>query len=121
MAITPGPCEDMVAAEVYTAYDNDLCGGIRKTCTHYMDRRIVWNDDNGRIHRDGGLPAIVFYDGTQNWVLNGAMHRDGGLPAIIYPNGECQWWVNGTKIGTSDDPPEGAVFPGQLTKPARAQ
>ena len=50
----------------------------------------------------------------------GNCHRDSGLPSVIYANGDCAWYTYGEKVGDSARPPPDAVFPGQLTKAARA-
>ena len=109
---------------VYLAYDDDLCGGVRRT--YRMDGTLVcygieWRDDDGDLHRDNDLPASVFTNGDQEWFSHGFRHRGGGLPAVVYIDSLYVWWENGKMTGTSINPPEGAVFPGQLTKPARAQ
>ena len=38
---------------------------------------------NGKRHRDGDLPALVWADGDQEWWQNGQWHRDGDQPAIV--------------------------------------
>ena len=127
---------------VYAAYDDDLCGGVRNNIGPFT-ACIEWKDDKGLLHRDDDLPAVVYNTGGCQWYLHGERHRDGdrpvmessegtlvwtkngnyhrnrNLPALIYANGQCEWWVDGSRTGTSADPPPGAVFPGQLTKPAR--
>ena len=50
---------------------------------------------NGQRHRDGGLPAIEWSDGTKEYYINGHLHRDGGLPAIERADGEKWYCVNG--------------------------
>ena len=87
----------------------------------------------GKLHRDGDLPAVVREDGARSWRKRGELHRDGNMPAIIYvkgtprnedrrinveEDGEMEWWVNGKKTGDQDNPPPGAMFPGQQTKSA---
>ena len=74
---------------------------------------------HGKNHRDGDLPAIVYADGEQIWVQHGAVRRDNNLPAVIHPDGAMVWYENGEKTGDQDNPPPGAVFPGQQTKSAR--
>ena len=129
-------------SEVYAAYDDDLCGGQRYDVGKWLER-IIWVDDKGRFHRDGDLPAAIWRDGEQEWSIHGIthrdndmpaivekdgtrlwfkhdnQHRDGGLPAVMGANGIYEWWVHGKMTGESGDPPEGAVFPGQLVKPCR--
>lgn len=76
----------------------------------------------GYEQRDGDLPTIVNSDGAQLWRnRNGILHRDNGLPAVIQLDGNVTWFTNGMKTGDQDDPPPGAVFPGQLIKSASKQ
>ena len=97
---------------------------------------------NGEQHRDGDLPAVVLADGGNEWYKHGGLHRDGDMPAAVYPSGSMWfqngkhhrdgnlpssvwnsgnlvWYVHGTQTGNRDNPPPGAIFPGQLTKPCR--
>ena len=53
---------------------------------------------NGKLHRDGGLPAVEHNNGFKSWWINGKRHRDGGLPAVENANGTKEWWINGEKI-----------------------
>jgi phage pi2 protein 07 len=48
---------------------------------------------NGEVHRDNDLPAIVHADGTKQWQKNGKLHRENG-PALIFPDGEGNWYLN---------------------------
>ena len=107
------------------------------------DQCAYWQDSDGNFeHREGDLPAEVYADGSMNWAqyaeycrygdlpsqvtadgkqvwwVGRIWHRGGGLPAIIYPDGRMEWWVDDIKTGDQDNPPPGAVFPGQLTKSA---
>ncbi len=50
---------------------------------------------NGQLHRDNDLPAVILTNGTQKWYKNGLLHREHDLPAIIYPSGEQIWYKNG--------------------------
>ena len=52
---------------------------------------------NGKLHRDNDLPAIVLFDGSQSWSQNGKLHRDGG-PAVEYANGDKFWSIDGKKF-----------------------
>ena len=56
-----------------------------------------WKDARGRLHRDGGLPAIECADGHKEWWVHGKCHRDGGLPAIEWANGGKEWWFRGQR------------------------
>ena len=49
---------------------------------------------NGKLHRDGGLPAIEWANGTKEWWVNDKRHREGGLPAVESANGSKVWYVN---------------------------
>jgi hypothetical protein len=47
------------------------------------------------LHRENDLPAIIRWNGTQEWYKNGKLHRDGDLPAIIGANRFQAWYKNG--------------------------
>lgn len=49
---------------------------------------------DGRLHRSGGLPAITYPDGGEEYWLNGKRHRDGGQPAYFSKDGTYEWWVH---------------------------
>lgn len=51
----------------------------------------------GKLHRDFGLPACVYFNGTLCWYQNGNLHREGDLPAIIKMTGEKEFWVHGER------------------------
>ena len=113
----------------YAAYVEDLetlDGGSLKF-VGMRNENISWHDKYPTYHpymlnRDNDLPAIIFKDGEQGWYCHGKKHRDHGLPAVIWANGtSLKWFINDKQIGDQDNPPPGAVFPGQLTKPARSQ
>ena len=53
---------------------------------------------NGQLHRDGGLPAQEYANGDKFWYVNDKLHREGGLPAVECADGDKQWWVNGVQI-----------------------
>jgi hypothetical protein len=55
--------------------------------------RFWWKE--GRRHRDGDLPAVICSNGNQLWFKEGKLHRDGDLPAMILSNGR-------TRRGTTD-------------------
>ena len=60
------------------------------------DGTQLWYKD-GKKHRDGDLPAMISADGTQCWYKNDEVHRDGDLPAMIMPNGRQCWYNNGVR------------------------
>jgi hypothetical protein len=55
---------------------------------------IFWYRD-GKLHRDGDLPALIWADGSQYWFKHGKLHRDGDLPAQIHSNGTQLWYQHG--------------------------
>jgi len=57
----------------------------------------VWRNEAGELHREGGLPAVVWANGDQEWYMNGKLHREGGKPAVTYANGIQAWFVNGLR------------------------
>jgi hypothetical protein len=62
----------------------------------FSDALIYYQDENcAIIHRDDG-PAIEWFNGTKEWIVNGELHRDNG-PAIVYDNGSEQWFCRGLK------------------------
>jgi len=56
---------------------------------------------NGELHRDNDLPAIIWEDGTQFWYQNGQRHRDNNLPAVISKCGNRIWYNHGRRITIS--------------------
>jgi hypothetical protein len=71
----------------------------------------IWYQ-HGKIHREGDLPAVVYADGTQVWCQHGEMHRDGDLPAVVWLSGGQEWWVDGRQQSSLDR---------ELTRAAMAQ
>ena len=53
-----------------------------------------WCKD-GKLHRDGDLPAKVDKQGNQWWYKDAELHRDGDLPAIVYSYGSKYWYKHG--------------------------
>jgi len=35
----------------------------------------AWRNEKGQLHREGGLPAVEWTDGTKRWYLNGVRYR----------------------------------------------
>ena len=59
----------------------------------------IWKNSEGKLHRDGDLPAFITYDGKGYcWYRNGNFHRDHNLPAEIHFDNFCRWWINGVII-----------------------
>ena len=88
-----------------------------------------WRNDKGELHRDGGLPAVIWTDGGEEYWKNDERHRDGdlpaienvtegiqcfycddklhragGLPAIVRADGSEEYWVNGKRHRDGDLP-----------------
>ena len=75
--------------------------------------KVEHKNSLGQYHREGGLHAVEYADGSRAWWVNGQQHRDGGLPAVEYTNGSGTfnfwvigqlpsvgsraWWVNGQR------------------------
>jgi antitoxin component YwqK of YwqJK toxin-antitoxin module len=66
--------------------------GDLPTITRYGDQE--WYKE-GKLHRDGDLPARIFPNGDQYWYKEGNLHRDGDLPAYIYAGGDKEWYKEG--------------------------
>ena len=41
--------------------------------------------------------TVIDANGTQYWYKDGKQHRDGDLPALIYANGTQGWYKDGKK------------------------
>jgi len=63
---------------------------------HYPSLKVWYK--NGKLHRDGDKPAVVYAHGDQCWYKNGELHRDGDKPAIVYVNGFKAWYKNGRLV-----------------------
>ena len=98
----------------------------------------VWRDDEGRLHRDDDLPALVALSGARLWFVHGrpvrhdpedptAIGRKGvrfwetpgrGLrrehgPAVVYPDGRTEWHADNQLHRDGDKP---AVITGRGSK-----
>jgi len=51
--------------------------------------------ERGKLHRLGGLPAVVRVDGYKEYCECGQLHREGGLPAVEWADGCKAFWVRG--------------------------
>ena len=69
-----------------------------------LTMKMEWADGNrewyvdGRLHRDGGLPALERASGSKQWWVDGRLHRDGGLPAVEWASGYKEWYVDGKRV-----------------------
>ena len=62
-----------------------------KTVDKWGNQR--WKNKNGKCHRDGDLPAVVYQDGERWWFKNNTFHRIHG-PASIWSNGYETWSID---------------------------
>ena len=44
----------------------------------------IISEKNGKLHSYDDKPAVIYEDGTREWVKEGKTHRENGKPAIIY-------------------------------------
>jgi len=51
---------------------------------------------HGKLHREGGLPALINPDGSKSWYEHGLLHRVDG-PALERANGIHEWWFEGVQ------------------------
>ena len=51
---------------------------------------------NGKTHREGNLPAVIWADGDKYWYINGELHRTDG-PAVCEYDYDA-WYLNGKRI-----------------------
>jgi len=56
---------------------------------------IIYYDDKGKIHRDGG-PAGIFANGNKLWSKHGKAHRLH-KPALEWADGTLEWFVEGKR------------------------
>jgi hypothetical protein len=53
-----------------------------------------WFDNDGKVHSEGDLPAVVDPRGDKQWFRHGVLHREGG-PSYISADGQKVWYSNG--------------------------
>jgi hypothetical protein len=63
----------------------------------YEDEYGVYWYLNAEFHRDDGLPAIEWANGTKSWYKHGVLHRTDG-PAIDRVSGVDSWYIDGKII-----------------------
>ena len=61
-----------------------------------------WRNIEGKLHREGGKPAVECSDGERHWYVNGKNHREDG-PAVECNDGNRFWYING-KLHREDGP-----------------
>ena len=77
---------------------------IRKNKHFNISEKIICFYKNGRFHRDGDKPAVIFLDGRKEYWKNGVLHRDGDKPAVIYSSGTEKYYKNGKFHRDGDKP-----------------
>jgi len=71
---------------------------------------VIWSDGSkhyyksGKRHRDGDKPAVINSDGTIRYYKDGKLHRDGDKPADIDSDGSVEYWKNGELHRDGDKP-----------------
>jgi hypothetical protein len=59
---------------------------------------------HGKLHRDGDLPAVVWHGRHTCWFKDGLQHRDGDLPAVTWADGTQIWYRHGRRHRSHDLP-----------------
>ena len=59
---------------------------------------------DGKLHRDGDEPAVIWSNGTKEYYKNGKSHRDGDKPAVIWSDGAKWYYKNGKLHRDGDEP-----------------
>ena len=77
----------------------------RLTITKRKKQDITEYRIEGKLHREGDLPAIEYFNGTKMWYKNNMRHRENDLPAILYAGGGKVWHLNG-KVRRNNNLPE---------------
>ena len=44
---------------------------------------MVWLNEDGEIHRENDLPALIYVNGEKHWYKYGQCHRENDMPAVI--------------------------------------
>lgn len=52
---------------------------------------------NGKLHREGDKPALLFKNGTKEWYIKGQKHRANDKPAVVRINGDKEWYFKGKR------------------------
>jgi hypothetical protein len=96
--------EDQSQRNVDSDADTDELPENEDTEYDNEEKKTVWFDRRGKIHREGDLPAIIWDDGTQEWYRHGDLHRENDKPAIVESNGTKMWYIFGKKNRHNDKP-----------------
>ena len=84
-------CHKIVSNETIQWFEQHTIP-LKLHTTHTVDEdgSQYWYQ-NGQLHRDHDLPAIVTKNGDQIWYQLGKKHRDHDLPAIMNADGTHHW------------------------------
>lgn len=104
MAQEPGSTQPLTPSEVEQAFASAPFKNKGPALLHASEERVNWKDSNGRPHRDGDLPAVVWDDGSQIWWQHGKHHRDDDLPAVVWKSGVQAWYQHGEEHRDGDLP-----------------
>jgi len=81
-------CKEIINEKLMTWFQE------KKIKLHLLQEYLELSDgsqtwyQNGLLHRDNDLPAIIRKNGSLFWYQNGQLHRDFNRPAIIDSNGD---------------------------------
>ena len=62
----------------------------------------MWRTIRGRIHRYEDKPAVIWPDGSADYVKNGVWHRDNGKPALVKADGKKYYVEYGLDLYSKD-------------------
>ena len=77
---------------------------FEKSTDILYDGTMVWKNEDGEIHRENDMPAIIFINGDKYWCKNGLNHRDRDLPTKIFADDSRIWYKNGQRHRNGDKP-----------------
>lgn len=102
-AAPPPPSSAAVVAPPVSPVEEDEEGAHGPVI--HADGSQRWYDAQGRLHRDGDLPAFISANGKgRSWRQHGKLHRDGDQPAFIGTNGSLEWYQDGKRHREHDRP-----------------
>lgn len=100
--------ERFVITEFFRKPDED--DGLTKIWFHkrtWKEKRVIiiignenfdcFYDEDGKLHRDHGQPAVLRSTECEKYYFHGKLHRGHFEPAVIYQNGKKEYWVYGEK------------------------
>jgi len=83
---------------IYDYPDNDNPTEINSDGTKF------WRNSDGKRHREGDKPAIIYSNGSISYYKEGKCHRDGDKPAVIHSDGTLYYYKNGKFIRKETNP-----------------